>query len=314
MRTGILLAWRLHRAELVAVAVAALGLSWLCVWAAGDLDRIVAGCRAALELAAPCGGLAESGTIYDNDIQGRVAVARQALAALPFAAGVVLGVPLLARELEHGTAPLSWPLARSRARWLALRAVPVAVIGTAILLVPAMAGEVLLRSLYPPLDPAANFEGYGIRGPLLILRFLAAFAAAGLVGAWIGRQLPALLLAGVVAAGIGIGLMQAQPLWVPAVEQPFVGEAAPIDSVGSLYVRTRYRAPSGEWMRDEDAWAILATAYEDTNQPGLPDEVFFDIPRERYLDVVARESVALAAGAGLSGWLLTAVVRRRRPG
>jgi hypothetical protein len=57
----------------------------------------------------------------------------------------------------------------------------------------------------------------------------------------------------------------------------------------------------------------MATA-DDTSQPGLPEEVFFVIPRERYRDVMLRESLALAvAAAGLGGLLLVAV-RRRRPG
>jgi hypothetical protein len=312
MRTALLLAWRLHRWELGAVAVAAIGLSWLAIDNAWKLDAIVAGCRSAPVVVAPCGGLADAGTIYDNDIQGALLWVKQGLAILPFAAGVVLGVPLLARELEHGTALLSWPLARSRGRWLALRAVPVALLGTAILLIPAMAGEVALGSLYPPIDPAANFEGYGVRGPLLALRFLPVLCLSALIGAWLGRQLPALLVAGVVAAGLGIGLMQVQPYWVEPVEHAVREEWQPM-GVGNLFVRQRYRDENGAWMRDDDAWAIMATA-DDTSQPGLPEEVFFVIPRERYRDVMLRESLALAvAAAGLGGLLLVAV-RRRRPG
>ena len=44
---------------------------------------------------------------------------------LSFAAGLFLGVPIVARELERGTARLAWSLAPSRMRWYLARMLPV---------------------------------------------------------------------------------------------------------------------------------------------------------------------------------------------
>src|SRR6266545_4070652 len=77
------LAWRLHRAEIVAVAIAAVGLSVVLILTAMDLDRIAATCRAATEVVAPCGGL-EYGVVFSNESQERLAMIGPLLGALPF--------------------------------------------------------------------------------------------------------------------------------------------------------------------------------------------------------------------------------------
>ena len=47
---------------------------------------------------------------------------------LSFAAGLFLGVPVVARELERGTARLAWSLAPSRMRWYLARLLPLLVL------------------------------------------------------------------------------------------------------------------------------------------------------------------------------------------
>jgi hypothetical protein len=317
MRTSFLLAWRLQRWEIAAVAVAAIGLTALALLRAFRYDDLLAGCRAAIVVVAPCGGLRDAGTIYDIQDQTTVYLVRQALAVLPFAAGVVMGVPLLAREIEHRTAQLAWPLARSRARWLAIRLVPVAAFGGFLLVLPAMAGEILIRSQYPVISPGANFEGYGERGLLTVLRFELVLVAGALVGGWLGRQLPAVLVAGLAAGGVGIALTFVQPYWVePVAQQVAEVDFQPIDSLGDKYVTVRYRV-DGQWISDEEAYALMSWdglgEEPDPSQIG-PEQVTYMIPGARYPDVAARESAALVgAGIGLSGVLLL-VVRRRRPG
>lgn len=315
MRASFFLAWRLQRWEIAAIAVAAIGLTVLALQRAFRYDELLAGCRVAIEVVAPCGGLRDAGTIYDIQDQTTVYLVRQGLALLPFAAGVVLGVPLLAREIEHGTAQLAWPMARSRARWLAIRLVPIAVIGAVLLVPPALAGEVLVRSQFPVISPGANFEGYGERGLLLVLRFELVLIAAALVGGWLGRQLPAVLVAGLVAGGIGVVVTFVQPYWVEPVEGQ-LEVFQPIDTLGDKYVGVRFRV-DGQWISDEEAYALMSWdgigEEPDPSEIG-PEQVTYMIPGERYQDVVARESAALVgAGLGVCGILLL-LVRRRRPG
>jgi hypothetical protein len=313
MRAAFLLAWRLQRWEILAVAVAAIGLTVLTLQRALQYDEVVASCRAAIELVAPCGGLRESGTIYDTQDQISAYLIHSVLSVMPFAAGVVLGVPLLARELENRTAQIAWPLARSRARWLAIRLVPVAVIGAGLMALPAMAGEVLLRSQFPVLSPAANFEGYGSRGLLLILRFELVLVAGALVGAWLGRLLPAILVAGLVAGGLGTALSFVGSYWVEPVVQREVFE--PIDALGNKYVGVAYRL-DGAWISEKEAFELMSWdgIGEEPDPSELPEQVMYVIPGHRYHDVVVRESASVIGGAlGLGGVLLLAV-RRRRPG
>jgi hypothetical protein len=308
------LAWRLHRWELAAVAIAAFGLSAWELSVVPELERLLAMCRAATELVAPCGGIREMGIVYSGESQTLLAMVTPLMGALPFAAGVVLGAPLVAREIEHGTALLAWPLARSRARWLWTRLLPVAALGLAFMIVPAMAGEIVMRALFPVLDPGANFEHYGTRGPLLVLRFLPAVTAAALVGAVLGRQLPSLLVAGVVVGAMAIGLALTPPLWLQPEEQPEVFR--PIESLGSLYVTVRYRDRNGSWISDEEAFARMFWDGEgpEPDPSQFPEQVTYVIAGERYGEVVVRESALLGSATLALGAVTLAVVRRRRPG
>lgn len=312
MRRALLLTWRLHKWGLVALVVASVGASVVAVLTAARLEQRLAECRAATVIVVgPCGALAEMGIIDDPATTGRGFATITVLAVLPFAAGVVLGAPLLAREFEHGTALLAWPLARSRIRWLAFSLLPLALLGVLALLAPAMAGELVIRAIYPGLEPGANFEGYGARGPLLVLRFVVVLVVAALVGTWVRRQLPALLLAAVLAGGIGLGLMQAEPLWVEPVERPGMQLELDYGFSGQILTDQRYRYANGEWLSEEEVHAIFARV--DIPLDELPEEVYFLIPRERYPDVVLREGLALAAGTALVAVLLAFSVQRRRP-
>jgi hypothetical protein len=317
MAHALALAWRLHRWEIGAVAVAAVLLSVGALWVASDLGRLLAQCRAAREVVAPCGSLTEMGTVYHVESQTLMVLVQMGIGALPYIAGVVLGAPLVSRELEHRTAQFGWPLARSRARWLWFRFLPLAFVGAVLLAIPAMAGEVLERTLHPVIDPGMSFEGYGSRGPVVVLRFLPVVAAAALVGTLLGRQLPSVLAAGVVVGAMAFGNELIQPLWLEPTEQQDVEVFRPLETMGSLYVTTRYRDRDGTWISEEEAIERMSWDPEsgepEPDPAEMPVPVLLMIPRERYGEVVLRESVALVgAGLAMSSLLLFAV-RKRRP-
>jgi hypothetical protein len=318
MAHALALAFRLHRWEIGAVAVAAVLLTAGALWVTSDLDRLLAQCRAATEVVAPCGSLTEMGVVYHAESQELMNLVLLGIAALPFAAGVVLGAPLVSRELEQRTAQLGWPLARSRARWLWFRFLPIALVGLVVLAIPAMAGEVLERTLHPLIDPGASFEQYGSRGPLVVLRFLPVLAAAALVGTLLGRQLPSVLVAGVIAGAMGFGLVLLQPRWLEPDAQQDPEVFRPLETMGSLYVTYRYRDRDGTLISEEEAIERMSwdpESGEPEPEPAdMPRVVQYVISREHYGEVVLRESVALVgAGVAVSGLLLVAV-RRRRPG
>ena len=317
MLHALALAFRLHRWEIGVVAVAAILVSVGALWVTSQLSQLLAQCRAANAVVAPCGSLTEMGTVYHSESRDVMYLVQMGIAALPYIAGVVLGAPLVSRELEHRTAQFGWPLARSRARWLWFRFLPIALVGAVLLAIPAMAGEVLERTLHPVIDPGMSFEGYGTRGPVLVLRFLPVVAAAALIGTLLGRQLPSVLVAGVVAGAMAFGNEMIHPLWLEPTGQQDVEVYAPLETLGSLYVTTRYRDLDGNWISEEEAIEQMTWDPEsgepEPDPAETPRPILLMIPRERYGEVVLRDSAALVgAGALLSGFLLVAV-RRRRP-
>lgn len=110
--------WRQHRAQLlgafgllVALALAAAGTR-LPIQAAFHRDSLAAclppAARTGCDLIVPH---------FESEFASWVAAVR-GLAALPALAGLFVGAPLLARELEHGTHRFAWTQGVTRRRWL----------------------------------------------------------------------------------------------------------------------------------------------------------------------------------------------------
>ncbi|OGN81365.1 MAG: hypothetical protein A2X23_08990 [Chloroflexi bacterium GWC2_73_18] len=236
-----------------------------------------------------------------------------AMAVLPFVAGALLGVPLVGREIDQGTAPLAWSLAGSRLRWFTPRLVVVgAVLGVA-LSGAALAAEALSRASNFWLDPeTTTFVDYGIRGPLVVLRGLAAFSIALLAGAALGRVLPALVATGVACvllyqvatATQWMGLPSPEPLvrrpdrW--ALESEFIGY---VDASGSLlsWEEAAARAPMPPEDENFEPW-FAATCAEEVKAG-----------TERLGFVAWREAAGLGALTLVLVGASAVVVRRRRP-
>lgn len=312
MRRAFTLAWRLQRAELAAVVAASTAIALALLGAAADLAETHRQCLAMGPRVAPCGGPAQVGQYFTDASQSAQMVYPFA-AALPFVAGVVLGVPLASRELEHRTAHLAWPMARSRRCWLGLRMLPLALLGLLALIPAALAGEVLTRHYYPLTDPGANFEQYGIRGPILLARFVPALLVGAFVGLAIGRQLPALLVAGALVAGMGAGLSVLRPFGAVPVERPSRFLEDPIQ-VGNQYLGIVYRDAAGNLIPEERAWELLGVPEDQVDPDVLPRETFLVILGERYPEILLREVGVISLGSLVLGGGLVAIATRRRPG
>ena len=311
MRRAFALGWRLHRAELAAVVAASVAIALALLGPAAALAETHRQCLATGTRAAPCGGPAQVGQYFTDASQNAQTVFPFA-AALPFVAGLVLGVPLASRELEHRTAHLAWPMARSRFRWLGLRLLPLALFGLLALAPAALAGEVLTRHHYPLTDPAANFEQYGIRGPILIARFVPALLVGATVGLVVGRQLPALLVGAALVAGMAAGLGVLRPFGAVPVERPSRFLEEPVQ-VGNQYVGIVYRDAAGNLMPEERAWELLGVPEDEVDPDVLPRETFLVILGERYHEVLLREAVVLLGGGALLAGGLAWMLPRRRP-
>jgi hypothetical protein len=316
MRRALLLAWRLHRWELAFMTLACLALAGASGYLAIDMRLMLAGCGSGSIAGIPC-----TSPFVFQDLHGATVGLLMTLAGvLPFAVGLVLGVPLAARELEHRTAQIAWALAGSRLRWLAWRAAPMAIATVILVSPPAFAADQMLRARWPHDD--VGFLEYGLHGVPLVMRAVLALAIGMGIGAVIGRQLPALLVGGLLSLAVAVGLNLAVALWVTTdelaatTEQQLEETLDPNARLGVRPVSSEYRMPDGTVISDEEAEAIIAAAYEaagesEPDRATLPQWVSYEIPPHRYPDVVLRESIAIAAATVLVVGATGLLVRRR---
>ena len=201
-RLGALLTLRLHRFEFVtcaglgAAVIAALAYA---VWRMSLIHVPIACFRG------PC-DTPEGVLNKFFNVAGGLGVVLGGPVLLPAVSGLVLGVALVGKEIERGTAVLAWSVGTSRRRWLAERLLPAVVLLLVSCLAAGALADVLEGLRNPVVDPAASFEHLGLRGILPAAHGIAAFGLALLVGAWLGRLLPALLIAGALSLATVIGV------------------------------------------------------------------------------------------------------------
>jgi hypothetical protein len=233
------------------------------------------------------------------------------IAVLPAIIGLILGIALVGKELDQGTATFAWSIGPSRRRWLVQRVVP---IGLGVVLVCLAAGALAdaLEPLRDPgIDPDGSYGHLGIRGPVVGAAGLAFFGLALLVGSVVGRVLPALLLAGalVIASFIGVTVVSETFLRTETVLVYGVDGGVPGRSIEYLV-----QAPDGEVMNWEHAYLRYGSALDDPNGIAADFRTVLRVnPPELYPLAVARMAL-LYSTLGLASIVLAfAVVDRRRP-
>ena len=233
---------------------------------------------------------------------------------IPVLAGLVLGVPLIGREIELRTASLAWSLSANRSRWLRQRVMPML---TLLVLALAVVGSlaVLLGDIASPDRPRA-VDSIGAEGISFVARGVMSFGIATVVGAVMGRTLPAFLLAAALALVVALPvstaltavLANAQASWrdvLPDAEPPLI------------QLREAYRVGDGDLMTFDQ----VLTWFE--GQPPGPDWERGErdhVPRVELVVDQSRYPVlewSQTLGLGLIGIVALAttgpIVRRRRP-
>ena len=209
--TRIWLTYKQHRFETIAIVVVCVGLtaaalieayrlnslnvplSCLQTYQGGYLDPSQGPVTAAQ---AHCNELAKS--FFDMKGSLDMNLVQLLLLLVPLLAGIVMGAPLVAKEIEQGTAPLSWALSGSRRRWLLGKVLAGVLLLASMMLAVGLAANVLEGALNPGLSPYASFSNYLGRGVIDVFWALAAFAGTFALGTILGRTLPAVVLALVV--------------------------------------------------------------------------------------------------------------------
>ena len=303
------LAFKLQPSSIGFATFVCLGLAGAALWLAADMRSVLEACGTPTEPKA-CQVI----YAFQDTHMNAVYLTQTGVGLAMYGVPLVLGVPILTREIEQRTAMIAWPLAGSRMKWLAWRVVPVLLVTLALIGALAFAADQLAQAYFPHND--IGFDRHGSRGLSLVTRATLMFAAAVLLGAVIGRLLPALLIAIMVAAGISPALDAALPHWVES------RELAPSESIltGAFPLNTgfEYRAADGSPMSDVEAETLMQALYEDAagEEPDpslMPQEVFHGVAASRYPEVLLRESAAIGVAIILAGVLAAIGVRRRRP-
>lgn len=300
------LTFRLQPSSIIFAAVVCLGLAVAAAWLALNLGSMLAQCETA---AAPegCGVI----HLFDSPLGEPVMMTRLVMGVAMYAVPLVLGVAVATSEIEHRTAMMGWPLAGSRAKWLAWRAGSVFVVGLVLIGIMALAAEALAGA--EASDSDLGFLSHGTRGVSLLTRAGLMLAVAVAVGAVIGRLVPSLLIGIVLAVGLSAAVETLPPYGVASTELTAAEIAGHPFSTGHAY-----RAPDGTPMSDDEAEALMMAAFAEYSpelppDSVLPQDVIYGIPGSRYFEVLERESAVLVGATVLVGGAAAAVVQRRRP-
>ena len=322
--TWVRLSFRMHRWEVIASVAGVALLTAAMVWFTWQLRTVAATQPECLDPTTYVEACEQSSQPFYELVNRAEWLSYLAWVA-PFVMGLVLGVPLVSREVEHRTAAVAWTLSRSRARWLARRVAFLALVMVALLLVVAIASEVLAAAAMPThhhLD--RDFGWYGRRGGVIIVRGLAALGVGVLLGAMLGRVLPALLLAVFASVLIFTTISFGMDRWT---ETDAVVGAYDEDLAGGRYLGQRVELPSGElidygelqrrglsaeWFQDDMIFANEEDVGHPERMVGRNRELI--LPGRLYPQIVLRESAVVGGAALLLGLASVAVVSRRRPG
>ena len=315
------LSFRMHRWEVLAsaagVALLSAGMLWF-TWQLRALAATDPGCVDPSAYAPGCTQLAQR--FYE--LSSKADWLSYFSWGAPFGMGLVLGVPLVSREIEHRTAAMAWTLSPSRAWWLGRRAAFLVLVLVVLLLVLAFVGEVLASAQMPTLHLDRDFAWYGRRGGLIVVRGLVSLGIGVLIGAMLGRVLPALLLAAFASVLVFTAVSLGMDRWLErdAIAQPYG-----LDRAGGLNLGQRIELPSGKlvgygdlpyrgdtWDVDGEIFAAEADIGHSDRIIGWDRELL--VPGRLYPQIVLRESAVLAGTALVLGLAALGVVRRRRPG
>jgi hypothetical protein len=229
----------------------------------------------------------------------------------PIVAGLLAGGPIVARELETGTARLAWSLGPSRMRWFVQRAAPILLLAAVAGLAIGVTAEALAAQQNPGVDLGQSFIGYRGRGALIAVETVLVAAIALALGAILGRSIPTLILSLILIWGLVLAVDKVD-------RQLLTSEAevstADLDYSSILFLDSRFQLPDGSLVSYEELVAI----HPEIEQSGFDDSTGIRnatlyIPGSRYHEVEAREAAILTIVAAAFVALAAAVVVRRRP-
>jgi hypothetical protein len=229
----------------------------------------------------------------------------------PVIAGVIAGGPIVARELEAGTARLAWSLGPSRIRWFGQRALPILALVALAGLAIGLTAEALIHAMSPSIDLARSFAGFRGRGPLVGVEAVVVASIAIALGAILGRLVPTLILTLILVGGLIIAIEKVDRTTLLSEAVQTSGETFSWDD--DMYLESRLKFPNGDVLTYEVAAATHPEIDEPWDEAPPYQDVVLSIPGERYPEIERREALLLS-GLAVAFLAVGAVaVGRRRP-
>jgi hypothetical protein len=319
----LVLSFRLHRWEVLASAAGVAILVAAMLWFAWQLRTLAGaspGCHDPNSPGPGCEHFAQQ--FYELSSKAEWLSYFSALA--PFAMGLVLGVPLVSREIEHRTAAIAWTMSRSRTWWLVRRAAFLVVVMVILLAMVAVVGEILASATMPSHHLDRDFAWYGRRGALIVVRGLASLGIGVSIGAWLGRVLPALLVAVFASVLIFTAVSLGMDRWLEgdAILQKFDADRAGGRQLGErILLRNGELIDYGELQRRGLAYEVIVDdlLWAKPEDIGHMDRLvgydrYLVVPGSRYPQIVLRESTAVGGTAVVLAMATILLVKRRGPG
>lgn len=329
--TSARLTFKVHRFEVLAVTVGAVVVAASALIVTYRLNAIGVTTQC-LQAWLTGGGSEGAGTCADpvsrwasinEDEAGKIAAA---MALLPWAIGLLVGVPLVGRELEARTAAMAWSLSGSRRRWLAGRLGPMLVLVLALsaiggvamaILEMARSGDGVWHNLYQDAE---------LFGAPVVAHALAGLGIGLLVGAVMGRTLPALIVGGLVAIVLfNVGQIEHEAYLPPsvydnpgAISQPLGGGGPGPDDAKRVMdpdLDYRFQTAAGQLLTQEAAVATMPAGTTDVGTWLVTHYTpIFEGPSAALTSSwQLAETIAFGGLAGLLILLSSPVVERARP-
>jgi len=317
MLRAIRLAWAMQRFELrlllgaaLLVAVAALAIAWQTRVLREEQLVCYRAAPAAIEgsFDSPCS--AQDSSL--NTLDQAAAFTKAGVIGTSILLGLFLGVPIVGREVESRTSSLAWSLSRSRRQWLVRRASPVFGVVVLACLACGAAGDLLVHAAPWVEGSDPGFSDWWARGPQVAVRGVAVGAIGLAMGALVGRQLPALLLAGLATLALFVAATLIVEGWMEAAAEPVVVGPDQVVS-GKIYGSAFRDDATGELLDDEQVYQEIGDEMDMYGVPGGFSQVYFMVPSRRYGEFVLYESAIFGLVAVAAFGASSLIVANRRP-
>jgi hypothetical protein len=246
----------------IAIRVDALAISQDCI---DRVRSLVDGSGAGID----CWGPFQAGSaiLGETYLNAHGTISMSVMGVLPFLLGLLGGVPIVARELESGTAQTAWWLTGSRSRWLARQISPIAaVLGLAMVAASLVAGTVVEEWVRWGNGGASDLIGsYGLPA---FIRACGAFGIGVAVGAILGRTLPAFIVGVALIATLGLAVGQLHDGWLASLPTQVTADESGNPLPGTTPTAWGWIGPNGQLISQEAAREIATAAGVPPAEPG----------------------------------------------